>query len=570
MSLDRITALRESGEEIDWDFGKLPQQLEYLNSPARFTVFSGGFACGKTTVLVAKLISLLLGVPGNMGYLGRLDGKALRATTLQTLYEMLPERYYTKNEQLGFLKIKPEHGGSKLLFGDFKDLHDLKNIPLGFYAIDQMEEVPWEVWEYLVGRLRRKVPVITADGLRQYLVIGACSSTGSRHLGYLGLDACVLCGEKLPEFDEHLPHKQKGVLDEKRIRPWDLIVYPNYGFGVCNPEGPSHWIFKNFPGLPGAHEVVSGPGLKGYESWHATAYDGLEAGFTREDYLEGMENAYAGNPLMQARYLHGIWIEAEGRVYPGWDSRSHVLPMRSLRYDGQPIIQPEWPIAEYIDHGLTKPTAVGFVSIQEECDCGCGKPNYFLVDEHYEGNRTVSYHSAIIKQKRVNLPGYVSITYLDSQAFSRTLMGSRGTPREDQLYSVADEYVENGIYIVPNQKDWDAGYNRVTEVFQYDPNHVHPITGEKGAPHFFAFNNCPHFISEAESYRWKKVRTGASFKEEPQDDNDHHMDGLNGMLTSRPGGRPSVVGGITFSNPNPTWLEELERETVGSLSHMGL
>ncbi len=190
--------------------------------------------------------------------------------------------------------------------------------------------------------------------------------------------------------------------------------------------------------------------------------------------------------------------------------------------------------------------------------------------EHYEGNKVVSYHSAIIKQKRVNLPGAVSITYLDSQAFSKTLMGQKGTPREDQLYSIADEYVENGIYVVPNQKDWDAGYNRITEVFQSDPNHIHPLTGEKGAPHCYVFANCPHFIGEVDSYRWKKVRTGSAFKEEPQDDDDHHMDGLNGFLTSRPGGRPTVVGGIELRKDNPSWLADLERESMGSVSHMAL
>ena len=572
-TIDRIAALREDGEQIDWDFGKLPVQLEFLNSPAKFTVFSGGFACGKTTVLVAKLISLLLGVPGNMGYLGRLDGKALRATTLQTLYEMLPEQYYTKNEQQGFLKIKPQYGGSKLLFGDFKDMYDLKNMPLGFYAIDQMEEVPWNVWEYLTGRLRRKVPLLTDDGFRQYRVIGECpriQSDDKRHMATHGATQCRYCSSKLPKFDDTLPKKNIKDPDADRTRPWDLVCYPTYGFGVCNPEGPSHWIFQSFPGLPGHGGITSGPGLKNYAGWHADAYDGLAAGFTREDYVADMEIAYANNPLMAERYLHGLWVEAEGMVYPGWDTPSHTLPMRATKYNGEPLIKEEWPIIEYIDHGLTKPTAVGWVALEEECDCGCGRMNWYLIDEHYEGGKVVSYHSAIMKQKRTSLPGSVAITYLDSQAFSKTLMGQKGTPREDQLYSVADEYVENGIFVVPNQKDWDAGYNRISEVLQIDPKHRHPLTGEMGAPHFFVFVNCPRFIGEVDGYRWKRVRAGATFKEEPQDDHDHHMDGLNGMLTSRPGGRPSVVGGIDLRKENPTWLEELERETMGRVSHMAL
>src|SRR3990167_3430973 len=132
-------ALQEIGEETSWDWDIMPKQGEFLRSTVRNSLISGGFGSGKTTILVAKTLLLLLGIPNNLGYLGRMDGKALRASTMQTLWDLLPKDYIAKkNDQQGVLQLKPQFGGSALLYGDFKDINDLKNIPLGFFAIDQM------------------------------------------------------------------------------------------------------------------------------------------------------------------------------------------------------------------------------------------------------------------------------------------------------------------------------------------------------------------------------------------------------------------------------------------------
>jgi hypothetical protein len=490
-------------------------------------MFSGGFGNGKTTSLVAKVILLLL-IPNNLGYLGRLDGKALRASTMQSVYDMLPKEYLAQhNDQKGFLQLKKEYGGGKLIYGDFKDLNDLKNIPLGFFAIDQAEEVPEDVWKYLVGRLRRKNPILH-NGHRQYWVRGQCSkSDNAKHFACHGDTQCRLCLHPLPAYDERIP---KGEYDPT----WDLLCYNTYGFGVCNPEGPSHWIFQYFPGLPGKHGL-SGPGRTGYKAYNATAWDGMNAGFITRKYIEDMEQLYRDLPLMWERYLEGKWVEAEGLVYPTWKREQSAIPRFATKHDGTPLFDSNDDCYEYIDHGLAAPTAVGWVVIKE-CDCGCGQVNYFLVDEHYEGEKAVSYHVQQMKAHREHTTYQIRGTYLDSQAFSRTLIGQKGTPREDQLYSIADEYMDHGVYPVPNQKNWDVGFNRINELLALDPAHLHPVTGQPGAPHFFVLDKCHHFIQEIEGYKWKKARNklAGQHSEEPMDGSDHHMDGLCGFLASRP------------------------------------
>lgn len=557
-------ALNEAGESSLWRWDRLPAQEAFLTAPEPFTCFSGGFGSGKTTALCAKVILLLTAIPNNLGYLGRLDGKSLRHSTLQSLLELLPKEYIKKhNEQQGLIQLLPEVGGGKLVYGDFKDLNDLKNIPLGFFAIDQMEEVPSKVWEYLAGRIRRRTPVLTPTGDRQYYVKGACPSNTidpkKRHYStstHVAQGRCLLCDAPLPAYCDETE-------DLKESPPWDLIIYKRYGFGVCNPEGPSHWIYKTFSGLPGTHGVSSG--IKDHVAFHATIFDGQKAGFIDAEYVSNLANIYQDKPTMWDRFMLGKWVEAEGLVYPTWQRAQHTFDPRATRLDSPDRIMREGGhLFEYIDHGLTAATAVGWI-YSEHCDCGCDKTNFYLMDEHYEGGKTVSYHAAQVKAHRLRLNNFpVQCTYLDSQAFSKTLMGSKGTPKENELYSVADEYLDNGIMVIPNQKDWPVGYDKFSELLQVDPRHVHPITGVQGAPHFLCSITCQNFIGEVETHKWKVVKTAIEpRKDEAADGNDHHMDGINGFLASR----PAEV--VQFVPPQEyDWEHELDSLDNNHKSHM--
>jgi len=566
-----LGALDSVGERTWWEWDRLPTQQEFLLAPNQFTCFSGGFGNGKTTALCAKLLLLMTAIPNNLGYLGRLDGKALKHSTMQSLADMLPGEYiYRKDDQKGLLQLVPELGGSKLIYGDFKDINDLKNIPLGFFAIDQMEEVGEQVFNYLAGRLRRRTPVLTEDGYLQYFVVGNCPAdkVEARHYALRSethLDSrCRLCGVALPPFSDRPP--------DKNTRPdWDLVIYKRYGFGVANPEGPSHWIYRFFWGLPGQQGESTGKvdPLTGerYQGFHATIYDGLRAGFVDGPYVRSLEVLYQDKPAMWDRYILGRWLEAEGLVYPTWNRQLHLYPGNSVRLSGEPIIRSgKGYLWEYIDHGLTAPTAVGWVWT-EKCDCGCGKTNFYVTREHYEGGRAVSYHATQIKAQRATLGNPpIQATYLDSQAFSKTLMRTKGSEnRKDELFSIADEYNEYGVLPIPTQKKWEVGHNRISEHLLPDPNHVHPITGVKGAPHLLVSDVCGNFVMEVERYKWKVVKTALEPRQdEPMDGFDHHMDGLNGFIASRP---EDVIEWAPPKEDNLEW--ELNSWEQPGFSHMG-
>ncbi len=147
---------------------------------------------------------------------------------------------------------------------------------------------------------------------------------------------CRLCQAPLPAYSDE-------KADGQRYPAWDLIIYRRYGFGVCNPEGPSHWIYKTFHGIPGQHGVSTG--IPDHIAFHATVYDGLRAGFVDSEYVNNLENIYSSNRTMYDRYMLGKWVEAEGLVYPGWgrDTPHHPTPSRPLGLQRAHHPTPAWP-----------------------------------------------------------------------------------------------------------------------------------------------------------------------------------------------------------------------------------
>jgi len=89
--------------------------------------------------------------PGNRGLIGRKDYTDLRDTTIQTFFEICPEELvanYNKTEHI--LKLV---NGSEVLFRELKDGVGLGSLNLGWFYIDEAEEVQESIFERLKGRL---------------------------------------------------------------------------------------------------------------------------------------------------------------------------------------------------------------------------------------------------------------------------------------------------------------------------------------------------------------------------------------------------------------------------------
>ena len=65
-----------------WDYHPTIPQAEFLQSTARFPAFIGGWASGKTLVLIAKAMELSYNIPNNLGVIFRRTFKDLSESTM--------------------------------------------------------------------------------------------------------------------------------------------------------------------------------------------------------------------------------------------------------------------------------------------------------------------------------------------------------------------------------------------------------------------------------------------------------------------------------------------------------
>lgn len=142
------------------------KQWEFVNSKTRYSLISGGFASGKTTAFIVKLILLSLWFPGNRILLGRRSRTDVERATLPDFMDICPEGIY--EHKVGPGKIVFGNGSEIIFFGlealqagagqDIKKAEQaIKSLNLGAVFIDQLEEVEERVFEALSGRLRRNV-----------------------------------------------------------------------------------------------------------------------------------------------------------------------------------------------------------------------------------------------------------------------------------------------------------------------------------------------------------------------------------------------------------------------------
>lgn len=151
--------------EIDLKYKPLPKQAEFHGMSKKYRFFVGGWGNGKTSAGCAEALMLSLEYPGTVGLIARRTRPELKATTQKVFfeggggdpdrgdYEGCPEELiskFNKTDQLLTLV-----NGSQIHFWPLDDPGKLSNLNLGWFMIDQGEEIPEEMFQMLQGRLRR-------------------------------------------------------------------------------------------------------------------------------------------------------------------------------------------------------------------------------------------------------------------------------------------------------------------------------------------------------------------------------------------------------------------------------
>lgn len=114
-------------------------------------------------------------------------------------------------------------------------------------------------------------------------------------------------------------------------------------FATTNPDGPAHWLRKDF--ILRATDV-------GMRVWKFRLSDNPSLA---QSYVERLKRQYVG--LWHRRFILGEWCLAEGAVYDMWDPSRHVV-------DILPVIR-RW-IALGVDYGTTNPFAALLLGLGED------------------------------------------------------------------------------------------------------------------------------------------------------------------------------------------------------------
>ena len=140
-------------------FDPLPKQkiFSYLvleSEIAKFVWYCGGFGSGKSYMGSQIATRLAVQAPMGRGLIARQTAVDLKATTMKTFWEVTdPRSIATHNKSESLITYK---NGHEIYYWGLDDIEKLKSLELGWYWIDEVNEVPEETFNVLKGRLRHK------------------------------------------------------------------------------------------------------------------------------------------------------------------------------------------------------------------------------------------------------------------------------------------------------------------------------------------------------------------------------------------------------------------------------
>lgn len=186
-----------------------PFQGEFLKSTAMFPAMVSAWGTGKSMCLILKAMYLSEEYPGNLGVVFRKEFSDLKDSTCKDF------------EDLTGLKINSHRdvvlpNGSRIMFRHIEELNNIQNINLGWFAIEQAEELDSDNEFFtLFGRLRRK-----DCGIPQGIIVA--NSKGHNWIWKLwkvgGLEGVF----------EELPEEMKKEMEEEGVEIGSMVEATTY------------------------------------------------------------------------------------------------------------------------------------------------------------------------------------------------------------------------------------------------------------------------------------------------------------------------------------------------------
>lgn len=268
-------------------------------------------------------------------------------------------------------------------------------------------------------------------------------------------------------YDEEPPEdiriENLARLIDRKGREW---------FTLTPVEGMA-WIFDQLyePALGGINPLI----------------DVIEVGMEENPHLDMEEvEEFLSKLSPEERDIRGKgkFVTRGGLVYKKFSIPTHVIdPIDPKAFKG-----PHYRWYMSLDHGFNNPTAVLWHVVDKD-----GRIITFA--EHYEAERTIDYHSEVIKNYENQFGKVPDLRVCDPALAQRQAV--TGT-------SIQTEYAMRGIGMALGNNDVLTG---VAKVNQYLDN------GADGKPNWLITANCANLIKEIQRLRWK---TWASKKQQSE------------------------------------------------------
>jgi PBSX family phage terminase large subunit len=259
---------------------------------------------------------------------------------------------------------------------------------------------------------------------------------------------------------------------------------PGKALLVANPGPEDHWVHNRF-----VDELTK----EGQTRRVTVTLMDNEHNLT-PNYVARMKRRKETNPMFYRRFILGEWGAFGGKRFPGWDPALHVC---------EPFEIPQgWEVIQGIDYGWANPTASVWIAIDYD-------GRWWVVGEHFEKEKPVSFHAAAMKQLEADLNISPSSIWMDPSTWAK----------RTEYESPGMEFADYGIFAARAQNDRLGGWNRIDEMMSERM--------KDGFPRLRFFNTCPNVIRELPS---AKIKDGT---DDIEKENDHAIDALRYAIMSR-------------------------------------
>lgn len=237
----------------------------------------------------------------------------------------------------------------------------------------------------------------------------------------------------------------------------------------CNPEGPLHWFYQEWVKKAKERNVLH---------LHFTMDD--NPSLTPEKKAE-YENTYTG--VFYSRYVLGLWVRAEGLVYPMFNRDKHIVS----EVPAEPQLRHQYYVS--IDYGTVHPFAAGlwdFSTVEKKAT--------MIREMYYDGGSAQRVDNEEYYRQLCDLIGEYPIEYILID------------PSASSMIETINKY---GKYmVVKANNDVINGIQDVTKYLNLGVICFH--------------KSCVNTFNEFEAYSWDEDKN----QDEVIKENDHSMDQL--------------------------------------------